>query len=72
MPKEIQGKLWKLNGVNLCFGYALGTCTSMDAPRCPKGEHVCVEPGCGQRHSWKAHHGVAVRTGESYGAQAPY
>ena len=57
MPQGLIGKAARSpEGVPICFGYNLGTCTGC-APgaRCSKGAHVCCEPGCGKNHPLAEH-----------------
>jgi hypothetical protein len=58
MPPGLIGKAYRgPSGENLCFAFNLpGGCSAAGAGgRCPKGAHLCAEPGCGQAHSMQDH-----------------
>ena len=58
MPKELQGKRTSTdNGERICWDFNLGGCSK--APpggTCPKGRHVCMQPGCNAPHSMRGNH----------------
>ncbi len=57
MPNTLRGKSVRMAaGERICFAYNLGGC-SLAPPggKCPKGLHVCAEPGCEQAHGLKDH-----------------
>lgn len=57
VPKPLQGKSTRTaDGQPICFAYNMAGCRDA-APggRCPKGLHVCAEPGCGAAHGLHQH-----------------
>ena len=57
MPRELIGKQAKTSsGEVFCFAYNLGGCPNAgDGEKCPRGWHLCMEPGCGAKHGLKQH-----------------
>jgi len=57
-PAELRGKqLTTSNGDNICYSFNLGGCPdAAPGERCPKGWHVCAEPGCGKAHPIRGNH----------------
>lgn len=58
VPKGLLGKAAAMpDGRPICFGYNLEGCKSGAAPgnACPRGLHVCAEPGCYGPHSQAEH-----------------
>ena len=57
MPPGLVGKAYRTSGGDpICFSFNLGGCSGASAGgRCPKGYHVCAEPGCGQAHPMSQH-----------------
>ena len=56
-PLALAGKATiTTDGKHLCFGFNLGTCDlCAEGDKCPKGWHLCMEPGCFKPHSVQAH-----------------
>ena len=51
VPKELVGKAHETpSGGRICWSYNLPSGCSNAANDCPKGAHVCAEPGCFQAH----------------------
>jgi len=57
-PKELQGKtLQTLSGDNICYAFNLGGCAdAAPGERCPRGWHICAQPGCGKPHGMQQNH----------------
>ena len=58
MPAALIGKSASLpDGRRICFAYNMsgGCAAAPSGAECPKGWHVCCEPGCGQNHSLLVH-----------------
>ena len=58
MPKELVGKAFvTASGKPICFGFNLVSGCKLSEPgkACPKGMHVCCEPGCFGMHSLLQH-----------------
>ena len=57
MPAGLLGKNAKTAaGDPICFNFNLAGCNQAGVGgRCPKGLHVCAEPGCGRAHPLKEH-----------------
>ncbi len=57
MPKPLIGKARETNdGVPICFNFNMNGCKDAEpGGRCPRGLHVCVEPGCFQAHPLYRH-----------------
>ena len=56
--KMMEGKTKSLpgNGEPICFNYNLRGCPNAAAgQRCPRGWHVCAEPGCQKNHPMSDH-----------------
>ena len=54
----LEGKL-KMTAANepICFNFNLRGCpNAKPGERCPRGWHVCAEPGCGKAHALTANH----------------
>ena len=55
MPEGLRGKAAKTaSGESICSGFNLGTC-AVKGLRCPRGLHVCAEPGCEASHALPDH-----------------
>jgi hypothetical protein len=58
MPAGLLNKAYRSPaGENLCFAFNLpGGCSGAGpGGKCPRGVHLCAEPGCGQAHSLQEH-----------------
>ncbi len=57
MPKPLIGKSRETNdGTPICFNFNMGGCRDAEpGGRCPRGLHVCAEPGCYQAHPLYRH-----------------
>jgi hypothetical protein len=57
MPPGLEGKSASTSaGSPICFGFNLGNCAAAQpGGKCPRGLHVCCEPGCEQAHPVKQH-----------------
>ncbi len=57
MPKPLIGKARETNeGVPICYNFNMGGCRDAEpGGRCPRGLHVCAEPGCFQAHPLYRH-----------------
>ena len=57
MPLQLRGKSSKdPHGRYICFSYNIDGCSkAKDGEKCPKGFHVCCEPGCGKAHPISKH-----------------
>ena len=58
LPQSLIGKTSRTaSGDPICFDYNLehGCSNAKPGERCPKGFHVCMEPGCGKSHTLKMH-----------------
>ena len=57
-PKELIGKSWSTaRGKRLCWDFNLAKGCELAKPgqACPKGLHLCAEPGCQKPHSLTQH-----------------
>ena len=56
-PEGLRNKCTRLpSGEPICFSFNLGGCNAAKpGQRCPRGWHVCAEPGCGGSHSLAQH-----------------
>ena len=57
MPHAIVGKESNdSKSKRLCFAYNMEGCSAAaDGQECPKGRHICCEPGCGAAHTLHNH-----------------
>ncbi len=57
MPKALIGKARETSdGTPICFNFNMGGCRDAEpGGRCPRGLHVCAEPGCYQSHPLYRH-----------------
>jgi hypothetical protein len=58
MPPEIRGKAYETTGGDaICFSYNMSCGCTKAAPgkKCPRGLHVCCEPGCFANHALPQH-----------------
>jgi hypothetical protein len=58
LPPALFGKASRTPaGEPICYNYNLehGCAAAKPGERCPKGWHVCMEPGCGKAHTLKMH-----------------
>ena len=57
-PRNLSGKSWSTaRGKRLCWDFHLATGCDLAKPgqACPKGLHLCAEPGCQKPHSLTQH-----------------